>query len=283
MKVIKLSLALAAATVLVAGCGSGLMGAARGDNAAMSQYDASAVGDASGSVGVPHRAKGGMRGHRGMPMIGMLAQRLELSADQKTKLQAIFESYQGKLAPADGQAKHARLKELLSAPSVDGAALKSFLTEQHDAMAAKVDTFLALAGELRVVLTDAQREKLAAFAEHAHQKGRFGMPGMAGSAPFPLRALRGLQLDATQSAAVDALKAKLEASRQQRDPKAMRDAFAAFVRTGDAAAFKAILQAQRPTPPVDEVVALAVSLDSTQRQSLLDKFGRHHPGKPPRR
>ncbi len=202
-------------------------------------------------------------GHHGP--LGLVRQ-LGLSSEQSERLKAIAESHRDKALPADWTAKRDELKTLVLADTVDPQALKSFLEQaaaDHAPQRAKRVEVLA---EMRAVLTEGQRETLAKTLSEPAQASRFD--GMRRH--MTERFLADLNLTGEQKAAFDALHAKLE---EQRLGNPHRDAFVAFTRTGDGAALTEAL-AKRPHLPMDEVVALAVKLDSQQRQKLVEKLER---------
>jgi Spy/CpxP family protein refolding chaperone len=181
-------------------------------------------------------------GHR-----GMLAD-LDLTADQKTQLKAIMQKAHTSAGAPDRTARQ-RFHQLWSAPTVDGAALKALLEEQLAAGAKARDARVATLVEARNVLTAEQREKIAAAIEARTAK--------AGQRPQRPQHPSSLSAD-TQ--------AKLEALMEKRRAGGNRmAAFAAFARTGDAAALTAALSAPDLS---DDLVALATSLSQEERTKL---------------
>ncbi len=98
---------------------------------------------------------------------------LDLTADQQTKVKAIFESRRDEAQAFRSQAQANRdaLKALASAPNPDPAAVgAAFLKVRADAQAAK-DRMKAVKGQIDAVLTPEQRAKLEGWLA-AHRQMR---------------------------------------------------------------------------------------------------------------
>lgn len=230
-----------------------------------------------------HHERMGMRG-------GMLPglQQLNLSDAQKSQLKAIARKYRAQAQVGDRKAEREQLKAIVLADQVDGAKLKSFLQARAAEMESKAPQRAAMLGEMRAVLTDAQRAQLVkALDQHSPRaKGNWAgkRKGMGD------RMVADLNLNADQKAKFDALKAKMKSLRAGQPGVKGKDALKAFIQTGNQSAFQASMQANREGKlPVDEIVALATSLDKAQREKLVAKFdhfggfgGGHRGGRGPR-
>lgn len=246
--------ALAAVVVLAAGCGAVMQ--------QVPQDPTDVLGFRALDGGAP------------APFHGPLARQLGLTADQQAQIKAILAQHR---PPQPGQ-HLAELKALLTAETVDQAALKAWVEARKAQFQSHQSERLAVAGELRAVLTDDQRAKLLAQlakdppAGHPHLE--------AFKARMRQHLVGDLGLTAGQQAQLDALHTQLEALRDPARGKAMREAIAAFVQSGDQAALGAAMQGQLDGRfPVDAVIAFAASLDQGQRTKLVERLGRFHPGK----
>lgn len=270
----KVLLAGVASLVALVGCGKA-MGVGGASPDAASFYSAHGFGP-------------GGDGPMGFHSRHGLIRKLGLTAEQQERLKAIAQAYrteaqsagmQSTETPAAGtphadwMAKRDELKALLLAEALDTAALKAFIEQAADAHAQRIPRLTAMLAEMREVLTEPQREQLAtALAERRPSRHFEGM-----RRHMAARFFADLGLTTEQQAAFDALKAKLEAMREQ---GAHREAMIAFTRTGDRQALAAALS-KRPDLPVDEALAFLASLDRSQRQTLvskLERFGGHRKG-----
>lgn len=233
----------------------------------------------------PAQARGG---HAGFGFGGPLAKDLKLTDAQKSQLKAIAQKHRAERKQGDRKGQRQQLKTLLTAPKVDGAALRSFLNAragERDANAAKR---AAMMSEMRAVLTPEQRAQLVkslnARADKAGKRAGERAKRFEGKRQgFGDRMVADLKLTADQKAKYDALQAKIKAQRADAAGRqAGKQAFVRFIETGDAAAFQASMKANRGQLPVNELVALAESLDQTQRQKLLKKFDRFMGGHGPK-
>ena len=195
-----------------------------------------------------------------------LASKLGLSAEQRQKARAIALKYRADLRPANTAAARQALAAIMLAPAVDEARLAAFIRTHAAAFEAKKPVRLAMAQELRGVLTPAQRETLAGLLE----AGESGIMARADAVRGKVRAHAAKRFGLTdaQLAKADAVHARVEALRQDPRKDALRLAAAGFVRTGDAAALSAALPALGEVLPVAEIVDLAASLDLRQRQQI---------------
>jgi Spy/CpxP family protein refolding chaperone len=225
---------------------------------------------------------GGERG--GFGFFGHMAKDLKLTDAQKAQLKAIAQKHRGTAQKGDRKAQRDQLRALLSAPKVDGAALRNFLNARVAEMDAKAGHRAAMMTEMRAVLTPEQRAKLVKSLNTARPDGKqAGKDGAKAANRFEgkRKAMRDkltadLKLTPAQQSAFDALQPKVMAMHADRaNRQAGRQAFARFVETGDAAAFQATMKAQRQGKlPVNELVAVAESLTQAQRQKLLPRLER---------
>lgn len=231
-----------------------------------------------------HRGKGheraGMAGFGG-PM----AKSLNLTEAQKAQFKAIAQKHRTAAQSGNHKAQREQLRALLTAPKVDGGALRGFLNARLAEREANAGKRAAMMTEMRNVLSAEQRTKLAKSlsAGHpgkAHGKGH-GKGHGEGKAKFEGKRQEmhdklsaDLKLTPAQKAAFDALQAKVAATRADASARgAGRQAFARFVETGDAAAFQASMKNRfAGKVPVNELVAVAESLNQEQRKKLLPKL-----------
>lgn len=230
------------------------------------------------------KGRGDHGGMGGFGFFGPMAKDLNLTDAQKAQMKAIAQKHRGADKSGDRKAHRDQLRALLSAPKVDGAALRNFLNARAAEMEANTGHRAAMMTEMRAVLTAEQRAKLVKSLNAARPDGKqAGKGGAKDGARFEgkRKAMRDkltaeLKLTPAQQSAFDALQEKVMANHA--DPanrQAGRQAFARFVETGDAAAFQATMKAQRQGKlPVNELVAVAESLTQAQRQKLLPKLER---------
>jgi Spy/CpxP family protein refolding chaperone len=253
----KLKLASAAVIALVvAGCGAAGQMASRSN-----AYELATPGAEASAMG--HQGRGHGFG------FGMFGKQLGLTDAQKAQMKAIALKYRPAAKP-DFKAQQAQLKALLSASTVDGPALKAFLLARQDELMGKADTRVAMMGEMRGVLTDAQRAQLVTQLNAPAKEHKARFEGL--KTQIRDRLLGDMNLTADQKAKLDALQAKMESLRTSGAGQAHKAAFARFVQDGDQAALKASMANAGAMMPVDEVVAVATSLDKTQRDKLIAKF-----------
>jgi Spy/CpxP family protein refolding chaperone len=237
----------------------------------------------SGSAVIGGVALAATEGHHSHPMMGMRGagmlpglQQLNLTDAQKSQLKAIAQKYRPQAKQGNMKAEREQLKAIVLADQVDGAKLKSFLQARAAEMQAKAPQRAAMLGEMRAVLTDAQRAQLVkAMDQQQAPKAKANANWQGKRKAMGDRMLADLNLTATQKAKVDALQAKMQALRTSQPGANAKSALKAFIQTGDQAAFQASMQANRPGQlPVDEIVAVATSLDKAQREKLVAKLGR---------
>jgi Spy/CpxP family protein refolding chaperone len=252
--------ALAATVALMAGCGAIMHQAAAGDPTEVLGFRTLEAGDAA-------------------PFHGPFARKLGLTAAQQDQIKAILEKHRP--PQAQREQKLAELKALLLAPSVDQEAVKAWAAARKADFQAHQADRLAAAGELRAVLTDDQRTQLQALLAEDPPPFQQHLEGL--KARLRQHMVGDLGLTAAQQTALDALHAKLEALHDPARRKAVHQAIAAFVQSGDQAALGAAMKAQFDGRlPVDDMIAFAASLDQAQRARLvgrLEGLARfHHPG-----
>jgi Spy/CpxP family protein refolding chaperone len=267
LKRFKLVALAAVAVVSMAGCG-----------AVMHQ----AAAEASDPLGFRALQTGEAPGPFGGPFHGRMARQLGLTDAQQAQIKAILEQH--KPPQADGQAHLAELKALVLADTVDPAALKALADQRKAEFQSHQAERLAVAGELRAVLTDDQRTKLLALL--AKDPPPFKAHLDAFRARIHERLAADLGLSADQQAALTALDEQAKAMPDPARGKAMREAVAAFVQSGDQAALGTAMRAQLDgKSPVDQLIAFAASLDKAQRTKLVEKAETlarfHHGGRPP--
>lgn len=202
-------------------------------------------------------------------LLPVLTKHLDLSADQQAALKAIAEKHHAQANPESKKARRTELKTLLLARQVDAAALRAFFDSHRAELEAKRDTHLAMLKELRAVLTDAQREKLAVQLEGGHRGAKPGWLVDHFRGMMRDRLFGDLNLTASQRQAIDGAHASLEAAHRSEAMQGHKRAFAAFLRSGDTAELAAH---KPPAPPVEAIVQVATALDQAQREKLLVKL-----------
>ena len=134
---------------------------------------------------------GGMRGPFGGPpltpeqmaeradhMVRHLAIEIDASADQTTKLQAIVKSAITDLAPMRGKimAAHQQVRTLLTAPTIDRAAIEKLRAEQIANIDAVTKRVTQALGDAADVLTPEQRQKIGdMLPPRGERHGGWGM------------------------------------------------------------------------------------------------------------
>lgn len=201
-----------------------------------------------------------------------LATKLGLTAEQKGKAQAIAAKYRGALRPANFAALRDEALAIGLAPTVDEARLTAFIAARLAEFEAKKPARLALASELRGVLTPAQRETLAGLLEGGHPEIMKRVDAMR--AKVRAHATSRLGLTPAQLAKADALHDAVDALRADPRHERLRLAAAAFVRTGDAGALAAAMPPASEIVPVAEIVDVAASLDQRQRRAIAQQAKR---------
>ncbi|MDB5100458.1 MAG: hypothetical protein JWM80_4879 [Cyanobacteria bacterium RYN_339] len=252
--------ALAVAAVAMAGCG------------AVMQQAAAESTDVLGFRAM----QGGNPGFGGGPFHGQIARQLGLTSAQKDQIKAILEKHK---PPADHKEELAALKGLLLADTVDQDALKAWAAARKADFQGHQADRLAVAGELRAVLTDDQRTQLLTLLAKQPPPPKAQMDGFR--AKMHEHLVAELALTADQQTALTALEEQGKALHDPARGKAMRDAVAAFVQSGDQAALGTAMSAQLDGRlPVDQIVAFAASLDKGQRSRLVDKLEHLRPPMP---
>jgi Spy/CpxP family protein refolding chaperone len=255
---LKLTLAVAVSAVMLAGCG-----------AIAGQADRSAAYEVMG-LGTPVSEIAGPGEARIPPQF---AKRLNLTEAQQAQMKAIVQKYRSEQKVGDFKARRAQLRALLLADQVDGAALRSFFQAHIAEMEAKAPQRAAMMGELRAVLTDAQRSELVKVIDQEGPKHKAHFEGM--HRQFRDALLADLNLTEAQKQKFDALQAKVSAIRADQPGQKVKQAFVRFIQDGDTAAFQATMKANfQGKLPVDELVSVAESLDKGQREKLVNKFER---------
>lgn len=251
--------ALGAAVALAAGCGAVVRDAvAREEAVGVVGGYALAGGDASALA--PHGPIPGLR-----PGLA-LSSKLGLTGEQKERARAIAAKYRGDLRPPNLAASRRELAGLALAPTVDKARLAAFVRARAAELEAQRPARLAMAAELRGVLTPDQRETLAGLLEAGEPQVVAHLEALKGK--VLAHATPRLGLTAAQLATIDALHDRAEALRRDPRHEAARRGVAAFVRTGDVAALDAAVPPLAQVLPVAELVEVAASLDQRQRQQI---------------
>jgi|GEM_PF-2303105 protein CpxP len=259
----RLSTVLVAGSLALAGCGQVVPYSSVPNSAAPASSAAysALAGDPTGNApsATPEREVQGLFGP------------LNLTTEQKQQLKAIAQKHRQEAKKGDHMAQIAQLKSLVLADTVDQAALMAFLSSHLADAQARIATRVDMLAGMRAVLTDDQRK---ALVDHLNQAG-----GDARRAKFAkmgdqmaARLTQKLNLTADQKVAFDALRAKIKdliAGKRE----TMKQAFSAFVQTGDKAALTAALSSATAKPPIDDVVAFVASLSHDQRQTAVDLIG----------
>lgn len=290
------------AAYLLAGCGQGVLtatelsGAGTADLRGMAGDQKGAFGGHRGGPGGEKGGPGGMRGGMGGPM--ELFALADLTAEQKTQIQAIQEKYRP--ARPEGQPGDqplnpgAHLSELLKADTLDVDALKAALAARPARTAGDRPDPTAMLAEIRAVLTDAQRAAIAAKLEampapraKADDASRADRPAPPTVEERTAKVAEKLSLTDAQKAALVTFETALEANRPQgakpeQDHAAHQAAMIAFWKTGDTTALAALKPPaiEPPAFPVDAFIALAQTLTADQRVQLLVRGPMGGPGGP---
>jgi periplasmic protein CpxP/Spy len=131
-----------------------------------------------------HEGHGGMREHGGHHRMDRMLRSVGASDEQRAKIRDIFAKARADVNPDPKarQASRQKMAELLSAPTVDRAALEQLRaarTADHERMSRRMSQAMADAAE---VLTPEQRAKMAAkLKERQERMGRHH----GGQAPAP--------------------------------------------------------------------------------------------------
>jgi Spy/CpxP family protein refolding chaperone len=220
---------------------------------------------------------------------------LDLTAEQRTQLQAIAEKHRPAKPEGDTAQKPEhpgqKLPAILTAATLDVEALRAALAEKPPARPPHAENHAARLTEMRAVLTADQINQLVARleAQPAQPAKRPELPADV-QRPDPAARLTELatrlNLNAEQQTALQAFHAAMEANRPDRDEAtrlarhaAHQAAMITFWKSGDASQLDALKPAQAESPafPAEALVTLATSLSAEQRQQL---FGQGLPGGP---
>jgi Spy/CpxP family protein refolding chaperone len=190
---------------------------------------------------------------------------LDLTEAQKGKIKAIF----AKARAGRRDEKQAMLR-LIGARELDKAALTEAIEAKLADHDQKVERKVAMAVAVRDVLTESQREAIAAklaaprdpaaaAARKARQQARMA------------KIAEKLKMTEAQKAKFDAVLDAYAAGSEARRERwaSVKAAMAAFATAGDADALKAALLAARPEIPVAAIVDALASLDVRQRRMML--------------
>jgi Spy/CpxP family protein refolding chaperone len=195
---------------------------------------------------------------------------LDLTDAQRAQLVAIAEKYRAQwpAAPID------RIRELLTAETVDAAALRAALTAPP-AADPRLPLLSAMLVEARAVLTDAQRATLVQQLHAVTIPAPTAKPAPtdADRATWLDKASQRLSMTEDQKAAFSAYLEQQRATDAGQpatvDQSARRDAMVRFFQTGEAAALNALEPTPAPPVAVEALVNLATKLNQAQRQALF--------------
>ncbi|HBN07350.1 MAG TPA: hypothetical protein DD435_01455 [Cyanobacteria bacterium UBA8530] len=194
-----------------------------------------------------------------------------ITAQQKEQLKAIAQKYRP--APDTLKARFVSLKGLLLADPFDPVEFEAALQAHVSERDARLKQHLPALSEMRFVLTEEQKTKLAATLEQKPQmRGHFD-----GMRKKILGRLSGdLKLTDAQRSQFEAIASKLHDSETM---KIHRTALVDFVRSGDQGKLEASMKEVRL--PSEDLVSLVSSLDRGQRTALVDHLerfmGNRHP------
>lgn len=214
----------------------------------------------------PDGSQGGMGQPGGLLGLDRYLSAINLSADQQTQIQALVSASQPQPPSADAPAAPADLQALLTASTLDEAAVRAALSTDAGAGPMPGGNQADVLKSVYDLLTDDQRLALAA----AIRQDADAQPPMGAQPGAPALAVPDdLTLTDDQQAALEAFNAALaeQSSAQAGGPVSQAD-LAAYFETGDATALSAMSPAPRAFP-VDELLALAVSLSADQRAELF--------------
>lgn len=237
--------------------------------AALRQADATASDPGSAAPAGRRAAHPGVG--RGHGLMGLMAG-VSLSDDQKAQIKAILEAHRPAGRPAHD------LHTLLTADTIDAAAIRAAFAQAETDRAQRDRDHLAILGEIRAVTTEAQRADIVARLPAAPDPGAGGRDVAADRAAKRAErdAARAARLGLTdeQQAAVAALR---PATATRPDPAAHRAAMITFWQTGDTSALQAL--PKRPAPDVEAVVTAATLLTADQRQAVFGRMAGHGGGR----
>ncbi|HEY9723289.1 MAG TPA: Spy/CpxP family protein refolding chaperone [Oscillatoriaceae cyanobacterium] len=253
-------------TALLAGCGfrQPIAPAPVGNpDDSATTYEVQQADPADGTTADP--ADGAMHRHNPLACLD----KLDLTADQRAKIDAIRAQGSTDLTRADIQAWGAQFTTLMQADSVDRAALRSLLTEVLDKLQAHTTAMVDQLVQIRDVLTDDQRKQAAVMLLDRSSRGGDGWRGHH-------HWRDGMREDGKDG---------LGLSREQRaafrwkwrfSHRRLRAAIASFMLTGDRAALVDAVTIPNQSDTIDRMVTVLAGLTADQRATLLRKMMRHH-------
>ena len=206
-------------------------------------------------------------GHRGRMFEG-----LKLTEAQKGKIKAIIAK-----ARAGRQDDKQAVLRLIGARELDKAALIEAIEAKLASHDDKVERKVAMAVAIRDVLTEEQREAMAAKLSAPRDPAAAEARKARHQARMAKIAAK-LKMTDGQKAKFEAVLDAYAAGSDARKARwaSVKAAMAAFATTGDADALKAALLAAKPEIPVAAIVDALASLDARQRRMML-VLHRSHP------
>lgn len=200
-------------------------------------------------------------------MRARILSQLDLDDTQKAELKNIRAKVKGLFNKEEIKAKWQSMQALLNAPVLDVNAVKAFIASTDAERKARVDSMVALVGEMRDVLTDAQRDKLVSLmAEKPEARAE-----SQAVKTFRTNVVNALNLSTTQQDTLSTLQAKMEVDRDVKHD-AMRKAFTQFILDGNQIALADSLKMNIGHSDVDASVQWLGSLSQDQRKILVDKL-----------
>jgi Spy/CpxP family protein refolding chaperone len=205
------------------------------------------------------------QGRPGQGPMGLFAG-VALSDDQKAQIKAIMDKYKPAQPPQND------LGKLLTAETVDEAAIRTALQQGGADRAKHEQDGLAMQSEIRAVYTDGQRAQIVAKIQAATEP-----PADAKAPPADMEAKRAereaaeatkLGLNDEQKAAVASLRPAAPPAKP--DMAAHKAAMVAFWQTGDTSGLQAL--PKPPQPDVEAIVKAATLLTAEQRKAVFGRF-----------
>lgn len=192
---------------------------------------------------------------------------LDLNDEQKAKIKAIVRKYACDETSPD-HAKKQALKAILVKADFDADAFTTAYQDLLDNRENRVARRVAMIAEMRDVLTDEQRAKMAKHMRHKAEKTGHHHKKHHGKLA---KLSKHLNLTDAQKDAFKKVKEALKEGREARQARraARHQAMAAFAETGDQAALTTALLAIKPNVPVAAIANALGSLDLEQRQKLV--------------
>ncbi|MNL18432.1 hypothetical protein D3C87_1395760 [compost metagenome] len=192
---------------------------------------------------------------------------LNLDDTQKAELKLIRAKVKALFDKAEMSAKWQNMQALLNAPTLDANALKAFIASMDAEHKGKIDAMAALAGEMRDVLSEDQRDKLVSLLS-AEQGDTMASQAIS---TFRANTINALNLSTTQQDAFTALQATMEAQHDvKRDAK--RKAFIQFIMDGNQVALAESLKRASGHDNVDSAIQWLGTLSQDQRKVLMDRL-----------